>query len=66
MLNLKDKRCTTWYGIAEQVTSLWEEITKELNIEISEMKITMVKELEKFLEIKNFFREGLDLKIYEA
>ena len=66
MLNSKDKRCTTWYGIAEQVTSLWEEITKELNIEISEMKITMVKELEKFLEIKNFFREGLDLKIYEA
>uniref|UniRef100_A0A915P482 HTH CENPB-type domain-containing protein n=1 Tax=Meloidogyne floridensis TaxID=298350 RepID=A0A915P482_9BILA len=41
MLNSKDKRCTTWYGIAEQVTSLWEEITKELNIEISEMKITM-------------------------
>ncbi|KAL7077715.1 hypothetical protein ACQ4LE_003068 [Meloidogyne hapla] len=41
MLNSKDKRCTTWYGIADQVNSLWEEITKELNIEISEMKITM-------------------------
>ena len=57
MLNSKDKRCTTWYGIAEQVTSLWEEITKELNIEISEMKITMVKELEKkfFLIQKKIF-----------
>ncbi|KAF7635682.1 hypothetical protein Mgra_00004924 [Meloidogyne graminicola] len=41
MLNSKDKRCTTWYGIAEQVNSLWENIAKELSIENSQMKITM-------------------------
>jgi hypothetical protein len=42
MLNNKEKRCSSWYGIAEQANALWAEAAKRAGLEGAEMKITMV------------------------
>lgn len=46
MLKAKEKRCSSWYGIAERANTLWREKAeaKDSKWDGSEMKITMVSE----------------------
>jgi hypothetical protein len=44
MLNVKEKRHSNWYSIAEQANILWAELAKDSSdLKGNEMKITMVE-----------------------